>query len=146
VEEATLAGCGGLLQLARCGDLNDTSRGNRDSRVAVGARRAKAERHSFDASRDGLHIEPPDLAGVVRPPENPGKTGERFAGIPSAYRGCGRSLCRSDGTPGRLSQRSEWTWIEALPSGYARRLIGLLTGCLDAAAEPAEQKSERCLG
>src|SRR5690349_13750973 len=117
MEEATLAGCGGLLQRARRGDLNHTSRGNRDSCVAVGARRAKAERNSFDASRDGLHIEHPDLAGVVHPSENPGKTGQRFAGIPSAYRGCGRSLCRSDGTPGRLSQRSEWTWIEALLRG-----------------------------
>lgn len=45
--------------------------------------------------------------------KSPEKTGGRFAGIPSAYRGCGRSLCRSDGTPGWLSQRSEWGWIEA---------------------------------
>src|SRR5215469_4665904 len=112
MEEAAPACRGGLLQLTRRGDLNRTSRGNRDSRVAVGARRAKAEGPPFDASRDGLHIECPGFTGVVHAPESPEKTGGRFAGIPSAYRGCGSSLCRSDRTPGRLSQRSEWSWIE----------------------------------
>src|ERR1700693_3529563 len=114
MEEAAPAGCGGLLQLTRRGDRNHTRGGHRNSRVAVGTRGAETERHPFDASSDGMPVERPDLWGVVHPHENPAETRGGPAGIPLAGRGCRRSHRRTDGTPRRLSQWSEWTGIDAL--------------------------------
>src|SRR5207253_9718334 len=116
--------CGCLLQLSRRGDCNHTGGGNRDSRVAVGTRRAEAERHPFDASRDGLHIERPDLGGVVYSQENPAEGRRGLARISSTHRGRGRSHCLTDGAPGRLSQWGEWTWVEACRGEHVQKMIG----------------------
>src|SRR6266403_2772232 len=114
MEEAAPDGCGGLLQLARRGDRNHTRGSHRNSRVAVGTRGTETERHPFDASSDGMPVERPDLYGVVHPHENPAETRRDPAGIPLAARGCGRIRRRTDGTPRRFSQWSEWTGIDVL--------------------------------
>src|SRR5215469_681474 len=113
MEEAAPAGCGGLLQLARCRDSNHTRSSQRNSRVAVGARGSETEGHPLDASGDGMHVERPDLCGVVHPHENPTETTRDPAGIPIADRSRGRGYRRTDRTLGRISQRSERTRIGA---------------------------------
>src|SRR6516164_102995 len=113
MEEEELAGCGGLLQLARRRDCDHTRNSHRNSRVAVGTRRSETEGHPFDASGDGLHVERPDLCGVVHPHENPTETRRDPAGIPLADRSRGRGYRRTDRTLGWISQRSERTRIGA---------------------------------
>src|SRR6516225_530213 len=113
MEEEELAGCGGLLQLARRGDCDHTRNSHRNSRVAVGTRGSETEGHPFDASGDGMHVERPDLCGVVHPHENPTETRRDPAGIPLADRSRGRGYRRTDRTLGWISQRSERTRIGA---------------------------------
>src|SRR5712664_1136789 len=86
MEEPAPTGCGGLLQLARRGDRNPTRRSHRNSRVAVGARGAKTERHPFDASGDGMRVNRPHLGGVVHPYEDPAETTSSPARIPLAVK------------------------------------------------------------
>ena len=76
MEEAAPAGFGGLLQLACRGNLDHTRCSYRDSRVAVGTRRAETEKHPFDASGDGLRIERADLGGLIHPHASPTETRE----------------------------------------------------------------------
>src|SRR5215472_8923331 len=131
MEEAEPAGFGGLLQLACRGDRNHTRSSHRSSRVAVGTRGSETEGHPLDASGDGMHVERPDLCGVVHPHENPTETRRDPAGIPLADRSRGRGYRRTDRTLGRISQRSERTRIGAFQNHETevhRPLTGLVYG------------------
>src|SRR5215472_4257686 len=131
MEEAAPAGCGGLLRPARCGDRNHTRNGHRNSRVAVGTRGSETEGHPFDASGDGMHVEHPDLCGVVHPHENPTETRRDPTGISLADRSLGRAYRRTDRTLGRISQRSEGTRIGAFQNHETEvhwPLTGLVNG------------------
>src|ERR1700719_1350157 len=115
MEEAARAGGGRLLQLACGGDRNHTRGHHRNCRVAVGTRGTEAKSHSVDASGDGMRIDRSDLGGVVHPSANATEPGGDSAWISVANRGCRRIHRRTNGTPWRLSQRSEWAGIA---SGY----------------------------
>src|SRR5205809_1828329 len=104
MEEAAPAGCDRLLQLARRGDRHHTRDRHRHSRVAVGTRGSKTERHPFDASGDGMRVKRPDLDGVVHPHENPTEPRKSHARIPPADRGCSRSYRHTDSTPRRMDR------------------------------------------
>src|SRR5438445_4415316 len=125
MEEAAPAGCDRLLQLARRGDRHHTRDRHRHSRVAAGTRGSKTERHHFDASGDGMRVKRPDLDGVVHPHENPTEPRKSHARRPPADGGCSRSYRRTDSTPRRLSQWSEWTGIEVFrnPRDQTRRIL-----------------------
>src|SRR5689334_17948093 len=133
MEEAAPVGRGCLLQPASRGDRNHTSGCHRNPRVAMGTRGPKTERHPFDASGDGMPIERSDLRGVVHPCKNPTEPARGPARIPLADRGGGRSHRRTDRTPRRLSQRSEWTRIGAVmnhqvPKYVTRARASLMLG------------------
>src|ERR1700740_2993045 len=114
MEEAAGIGGGRLLQLACGGNRNYTRDHHRNCRVAVGARGTEAGRHPDDASGDGMRIDRYDLGGVVHPSAKETEPGGDFAWISFANRGCRRIRRRTNGTPWRLSQRSEWTGITYL--------------------------------
>jgi len=65
-----------------------------------------------------MRVKRPDLDGVVHPHENPTEARKNHARIPPADRGCSRSYRRTDSTPRRLSQWSEWTGIEVFRNAW----------------------------
>jgi len=83
---------------------------HRNSRVAVGAGGAKTEKASFDASGAGC-VSTVLIWVVWSIHTKTRRKQQAVCRIPLADRGCGRSDRRTDRTPRRVSQWSEWTGI-----------------------------------
>jgi hypothetical protein len=108
------AGRGGLLQPVCCSDCHVARSCHGNSRVAVGTRRSKTERHPFDASGHGMPVHCLDLYGVVHTHENQTQT-RRPVWIPLANRSCSRRHRRNDGAAWWVSQWRERISIDISP-------------------------------